>query len=214
MFPQVSSSTGLFCATVLCLLAASGWILCQAKPLAPNLRSDPTAGGQRGASRERLAAAATENRYKQHQQQVHYLIEQPQQVVANQVVYAHQPQEAGHVYQQQSPNSDARQEVYYLQRPAEPHAVEREYVQVDNVAPQAGAISVSHEAKHTYPGEIIYLGENTEVLANYGENTPAGEERDQRAAISKVAGSVSQSSGLPATILTEIPVKDMPEEGK
>lgn len=62
----------------------------------------------------------------------------------------------------------------------------------------------SGESKAEYPGEIIYIGQNSEAF-----NSP-----NSRQELSNVAGSLTHSSGMQATILTEVPVNEMPPHSK
>lgn len=57
------------------------------------------------------------------------------------------------------------------------------------------------ETRAEYPGEILYIGQNSELL---------GQQAGGRAELPDLA----QNSGMPATILTEIPINDMPADGK
>lgn len=62
------------------------------------------------------------------------------------------------------------------------------------------------EARQEYPGEIVYVGQSGETTRQLTSNNQQDQEN--------FASAVSQSSGVPATILTEIPIRDMPYEGK
>ena len=73
----------------------------------------------------------------------------------------------------------------------------------------AGAVD---QAQGDYPAEIVYLSQNGEVVAPPQSQqqvlelgpTPIGDTRE----------SSGQQPGVAATILTEVPVRDMPLEGK
>lgn len=67
-------------------------------------------------------------------------------------------------------------------------------------------VVASETPRGEYPGEIIYVGQNGEVIAPQAESEPQP--------LGEVAGSLAQHSGMAATILTEVPVKDMPANGK
>lgn len=57
---------------------------------------------------------------------------------------------------------------------------------------------------HEYPGEILYV-----------EKTVDGSQLQQQSPeLASLGNTIAKNSGLPATILTEVPVKDMPLDGK
>lgn len=72
-----------------------------------------------------------------------------------------------------------------------------------------GAQSGGSQQRGSYPAEIVYVNQNNEMAKAPGkQSSPTADE------ISNMAGLISHNSGLAATILTEVPVKDMPHDGK
>lgn len=69
----------------------------------------------------------------------------------------------------------------------------------------------SGEISREYPGEILYLNQNNEVVSSSAQDQTANSNGHD---LSQVAGAISHGSGMSATILTEIPINDMPQEGE
>lgn len=57
--------------------------------------------------------------------------------------------------------------------------------------------------QNDYQAEVVYANPNEEATTSRGANLEQA-----------VSSSVTQASGLPATILTEVPANEMPQEGK
>lgn len=156
--------------------------------------------------------ANQEVHYVSSQSRPEYVIEyQPQmQVVSEPAVLAHQVGAQQTIVYQQQPASEPAS----AHQPAAPYQL----IQVPVEAAQAGQTQQQqqpHEdrnqlvnvqepasARGEYQGEIVYVQGQAEQ--------PGEQQRDTSAsAISSVA-----DSGLSATILTEVPIKDMPYEGE
>lgn len=137
------------------------------------------------------------------QPQVHYIVQHEPQAEPNQ-------QQAAEL---NAPNQgQPRQEVSYVLVKSESGAAQSQPdtpVEEDCNQREANeyvaAQGLSSEGRQEYPGEIVYVSQN-------GENRQSAD--GQQHEPESLGSALSQSSGMPATILTEIPVKDMPYEGE
>lgn len=136
---------------------------------------------------------------------------------------------------------EVRQEVSYVVRPEnqiislEPQQnteavrdnagdqLRNEYISIpgmDQMIPVQGGGSGEPSRMNEYPGEIIYLGQNGELnklvggANNQQQEIYRTNQDSSKESLSNLAGMISGSSGVPATILTEVPAKDMPQHGK
>ena len=146
----------------------------------------------------------------EHQQQQ----QQPQTEVqyVYQTVGEQQPQQVQYV-QEQHPQPAPFQ--LQVQMTAEPQQVAthshngapcNQRHPTDQSQQQQASTGDGATTSNEYPGEILYVGQNSEI--NY-PNSPNGRGQYE---VSDVTASLGQASGVPATILTEVPLRDMPED--
>lgn len=93
-----------------------------------------------------------------------------------------------------------------------------EYVSLSNLINGENAPQPQEAMKNRdYPGEILYVDQNgnTAQVNNARELIVEPQlQQQQHGDLGSVTQMISQSSGMPATILTEIPIRDLPEHGK
>lgn len=75
-------------------------------------------------------------------------------------------------------------------------------------------VQTEQSNKPGYPAEVIYVGQNADTASQYGGQIARQPSAEQSNDLANMAGLLSRSSGLAATILTEVPVNEMPGEGK
>lgn len=121
---------------------------------------------------------------------------------------AYEPKEQAVVYTTEQLSSEPKQESYYVIE-SNGHGVHdanyktqhrQEYISLEpSQSPVVGR--VEYENGRDQPGEVVYIDPNSEAQI-------------QTSVEYQGAASDSHTSGLAATILTEIPIKDMPIHGK
>lgn len=129
--------------------------------------------------------------------------------VSHDVSQQQQHREAPLAQQDQSNNAN-NHEGYYLVKP-DGTVIQHVPEKALEVPQQQPA---SEEPKREYPGDILYVIPNGDSARPLNE-LPQGRTQNRSSDdYSHIAGAISRSSGLPATILTEIPIRDMPIDGK
>ena len=164
----------------------------------------PKSSQQQPASNEHEAAAGqapSSSGAKQNNVEYRTVVEPAAYQYAPEVA-VHHPQrqqvEEHHYAAPQEGGEEVSRVVTYVHQVEQPQQQPQEVVQLKPET-QIGSTE--------YPGEVIYVGSNGEQI---GGNSQQDSSRTLREAVS----SISEVSGMPATILTEVPVKDMPYEGK
>lgn len=172
------------------------------------------------ADKEPLMATASEYLYQQAPRQraprvqYHYVVQHEPQAVAYQAEPStHHQQPASHEPSAAANGQLSRQEeVSYVlvksengqsDTPVEEDCNQREPRAEYLVAPSSADQASGSEGRQDYPGEIVYINQNGEAR----QSASSGGQQEQESVL-------SQTSGVPATILTEVPVKNMPYEGK
>lgn len=127
-------------------------------------------------------------------------------------------------------------EIQYEQREAQPELQPGQYLPRQSVQ----YVQVVHEHEHydpncnqkqeyvqpqlteparDYPGQVLYIGQNSEVLnsapeTDTGASTQMLSSQQGPLELDGVVSTISRHAGMPATILTEIPVNEMPSDGE
>lgn len=143
------------------------------------------------------------NQQQPETQQLHYFVQaQPEQQVVQYVQYEQPGHQVVLVRQNHHPSFKAE---------AEECDKKHEYAALSGLTDQPE----QHETRE-YPGQVVYISEPNDDAANSIRAATSELTSDQYYAngLPKLVESISESRGLPATILTEVPVRDMPPSGK